>query len=157
MMPVQHHLAILVMSWWRHQAKNEGIHVKYSNPPTKDPLYSKTMVVIAVMRGKPKDGFHRSHSNKHYKQNHRVTCKVQYYHWTYPPEVTDCCCRGNGKPKNGYHHSNKHYLWVIVRVLLDRGHNGHLDFVTKDKPMLFPYSKRLVPQLWNTLNGIFRT
>jgi hypothetical protein len=23
--------------------------------------------------------------------------------------------------------------------------------------VLFPYSKRLVPQLWNTLNGIFQT
>jgi hypothetical protein len=41
-----------------------------------------------------------------------------------------------------------------VRFLLDRGHNGHLIFVTKDKPMLLPYLKRLVPQLWNTLNGI---
>jgi hypothetical protein len=45
----------------------------------------------------------------------------------------------------------------IVRVLLNSGHNGHLVFVTKDKPMLLPYSKRLVPQLWNTLNGIFQT
>ena len=28
--------------------------------------------------------------------------------------------------------------------------------VSKDKPMLFLYSKRLVPQSWNTLNGIFQ-
>ncbi len=42
-----------------------------------------------------------------------------------------------------------------MQVLLDRSHNnGHLVFLTKDKPMMFPYSKRLVPQSWNTLNGI---
>jgi hypothetical protein len=29
--------------------------------------------------------------------------------------------------------------------------------VSKDKPILLPYSKRLVPQSWNTLNGIFQT
>jgi hypothetical protein len=72
----------------------------------------------------------------------------------HPPEADHCCGRGKGKPKNGYHHSNKYYLKHIVRVLLDRGHNRHLVFVTKDKPILFPYSKRLVSQLWNTLNGI---
>jgi hypothetical protein len=29
--------------------------------------------------------------------------------------------------------------------------------VNKDKPMLLPYLKRLVPQSWNTLTGIFQT
>jgi hypothetical protein len=29
--------------------------------------------------------------------------------------------------------------------------------MNKDKPMLLPYSKRLVPQSWNTSNGIFQT
>ncbi len=29
--------------------------------------------------------------------------------------------------------------------------------MSKDKPMLLPYSKRLVPQSWNTLNGTFQT
>jgi hypothetical protein len=42
-----------------------------------------------------------------------------------------------------------------VRVLLDSGSNGDLIFVNKDKPILLPYSKRLVPQPWNTSNGIF--
>jgi hypothetical protein len=28
----------------------------------------KTLAVIAMMRGKPKDGYHRHHSKKHYKQ-----------------------------------------------------------------------------------------
>jgi hypothetical protein len=28
--------------------------------------------------------------------------------------------------------------------------------LNKDKPMLLLYSKRLVPQSWNTLNGIFQ-
>jgi hypothetical protein len=44
----------------------------------------------------------------------------------------------------------------IVRVLLDNGSNGNLIFVNKDKPMLLPYLKRLVPQSWNTSNGIFQ-
>ena len=40
-------------------------------------------------------------------------------------------------------------------VLLDRSHNnGHLVFLTKDKPMMCPYSNRLVPQSWNMSNGI---
>jgi hypothetical protein len=39
-------------------------------------------------------------------------------------------------------------------VLIDRSHNnGHLVFLTKDKPMMCPYSKRLIPQSWNTSNG----
>jgi hypothetical protein len=42
-----------------------------------------------------------------------------------------------------------------VWVLLDSGSNGDLIFVNIDNPMLLPYSKRLVPQSWNTLNGIF--
>jgi hypothetical protein len=33
----------------------------------------------------------------------------------------------------------------------------NLVFVDKDKPMLLPSSKRLVPQLWNTSNGMFQT
>ncbi len=62
-----------------------------------------TVVVIAVMRVKPKD---------------------------------DCHC----------HRSNKHYKQKIVRVLLDSGSDGDLVFVNTDKPMLIPYSKRLVPK-----------
>jgi hypothetical protein len=34
---------------------------------------------------------------------------------------------------------------------------ANLVFVNKEKPMLLPYSKRLVPQSWNTSNGIFQT
>jgi hypothetical protein len=44
-----------------------------------------------------------------------------------------------------------------VRVLLDSGSDSNLVFVDKDKPMLLPSSKRLLPQLWNTLNGMFQT
>ena len=29
-----------------------------------------------------------------------------------------------------------------MRVLLDCSHNGHLVFLTKDKPMMFPYSEK---------------
>jgi hypothetical protein len=62
-----------------------------------------------------------------------------------------------GKPKDSCHcHcSNKHYKKKIVQVLLDSGSDGNLVFVSKDKPMLLPYLKRLVPQSWNTSNGIF--
>jgi hypothetical protein len=64
-----------------------------------------------------------------------------------------------GNPKDGYtrQRSNKHCEQNIVRVLLDSGSNGDLIFVTQDKPMLLPYSKRLVPQSWNTSNGIVLT
>ena len=64
-----------------------------------------------------------------------------------------------GKPKNGHHCqcSNKHYKQKLVRVLLDSGSDGDLVFVDKDKRMLLPSSKRLVPQSWNTLNGMFQT
>jgi hypothetical protein len=44
-----------------------------------------------------------------------------------------------------------------VRVLLDSGSDSDLVFVDKDKPMLLPSLKRLVPQSWNTLNGRFQT
>ncbi len=64
-----------------------------------------------------------------------------------------------GNPKDGYtcQRSNKHCKQKIVQVLLDSGSNSNLIFVNKDKPMLLPYSKRLVPQLWNTSNEIFQT
>ncbi len=63
-----------------------------------------------------------------------------------------------GNPNDGYTHlrSNKHCKQRMVRVLLDSGSDGDLIFVNKDKPMLLPYSKRLVLQSWNTLNGIFQ-
>jgi hypothetical protein len=53
-----------------------------------------------------------------------------------------------GNPKDGYTRqcSNKHYKQKIVWVLLDSGSDGDLIFVNKDKPMLLPYSKKLVPQ-----------
>jgi hypothetical protein len=65
----------------------------------------------------------------------------------------------SGNPKDGYtrQRRNKHCKQKIVRVLLNSGSDGNLIFVNKDKPMLLPYSKRLVPQSWNTSNGIFRT
>jgi hypothetical protein len=44
-----------------------------------------------------------------------------------------------------------------VQVLLDSGSDGDFIFVDKDKLMLLPSSKRLVPQSWNTLNGSFQT
>ncbi len=76
-----------------------------------------------------------------------------------PPEgsTTAVVAVMRGNPKDGYTRqcSNKHCKQNIVRVLLDSGSNGNLIFVNKDKPMLLLYSKRLVPQSWNTSNGIF--
>jgi hypothetical protein len=94
--------------------KSKDVHVNNSTPTASTPTEGKTTIVIAVMRGTPKDGYIRLHSNKHSKQK-------------------------------------------IVPVLLDRGSDGNLIFVNKDKPMLLPYLKRLVPQLWDTSNGIFQT
>ncbi len=63
------------------------------------------------------------------------------------------------RPRLSHHRqgSNKHNKQKLVRVLLDSGSDNDLVFVDKDKPMLLPSSKRLVPQLWNTLNGMFQT
>ena len=53
-----------------------------------------------------------------------------------------------GNSMHGYHHhrSNKHYKKQIVRVLLDSDSVRDLVFVNKDKLVLLPYSKRLVPR-----------
>ncbi len=78
-----------------------------------------------------------------------------------PPEgrTTAIVALMRGKPNNGHHHqrSNKHYKQKLAWVLLDSGSDGDLVFIDKDKPMLLPSSKRLVPQSWNTLNGMFQT
>jgi hypothetical protein len=65
--------------------------------------------------------------------------------------------RGRPKYSHNHQHSNKHYKQKLVRVLLDSGSDGNLIFVDKNKPMLLPSSKRLVPQSWNTSNGKFQT
>ncbi len=78
-----------------------------------------------------------------------------------PPEgkTTTIVAVMRGRPKHGHHRqcSNKHYKQKLVWVLLDSGSDGDLVFVDKDKPMLLPCLKRLVPQSWNTLNGRFQT
>jgi hypothetical protein len=53
------------------------------------------------------------------------------------------------KSKDGCHHccSNKHYKQKLVQVLLVSGSDNNLVFVSKVKPILLPYSKRLVPQV----------
>jgi hypothetical protein len=96
-----------------------------------------------------------STQNKSNKVNYSTLVKGN------PPEgkttaVVVAVMRGNSKHGYHCHHSNKHYKKQIVRVLVDSGSDGDLVFVNKDKPMLLPYSKRLVPKSWNTLNGIFQ-
>jgi hypothetical protein len=67
-----------------------------------------------------------------------------------PPEgrTTAIVAVIKGRPKRSHHRqrSNKHYKQKLVQVLLDSGSDGDLVFVDKDKPMLLPSSKRLVPQ-----------
>jgi hypothetical protein len=95
-------------------SQNKELLNNHSIPPKKDPPEGKTTAIIAVMRGKSKEGYHQHCNNKHYPQK-------------------------------------------IVRVLLDSGSDGNLVFFNKDKPMLLPSSKRLIPQSWNTSNGMFQT
>jgi hypothetical protein len=94
-------------------SQSKELHVNHSTPTASDPSEGSTTVVVAVMRGNPKDGYTCQRSNKHCKQK-------------------------------------------IVWVLLDSDSNSDLIFVDKDKPMLLPYSKRLVPQSWHTSNGILQ-
>jgi hypothetical protein len=67
-----------------------------------------------------------------------------------PPEGTTTAVIAvmRGNTKDGYTHlcSNKHCKQRMVQVPLDSGSDGDLIYVNKDKPMLFPYSKSLVPQ-----------
>jgi hypothetical protein len=78
-----------------------------------------------------------------------------------PPEgkTTTIVAVMRGRPKHGHHRQccNMHYKQKLVQVLLDSGSDGDLIFVDKDKSMLLPSSKRLVPQSWNTSNERFQT
>jgi hypothetical protein len=78
-----------------------------------------------------------------------------------PPEgkTTAIVAVMRGRPKHSHHHqcSNKHNKQKLVWNLLDSGSDDDLIFVDKDKPLLLPSSKRLVPQSWNTSNGRFQT
>ncbi len=53
---------------------NKELHINYSTPTRKDPLEGKTTAVIALMRGKSKDGYCRHRSSKHYKQELVQSC-----------------------------------------------------------------------------------
>jgi hypothetical protein len=67
-----------------------------------------------------------------------------------PPEgkTTAIVAVMRGRPKHSHHRqcSNKHYKQKLVHVLLDSDSDGDIVFVDKDKSMLLPSSKRLVPQ-----------
>ncbi len=66
------------------------------------------MALIAVIRGKSKDGYHHRRINKHFA-NLGVICKYNTTMVHNPPEAEYCYGRSNGKPKNGYQRSNKYY------------------------------------------------
>ncbi len=50
-------------------SQSKDVHDNYSTPTTQNPPEGKTTAVIAVMRGKLKDGYTLHHSNEHYNQN----------------------------------------------------------------------------------------
>jgi hypothetical protein len=49
-------------------SQSKDVHNTNCTPTAPNPLEGKTTAVIAVMRGNPKDGYTRLHSNKHCKQ-----------------------------------------------------------------------------------------
>jgi hypothetical protein len=49
-------------------SQSKDLHDNYSTPTTSIPPEGKTTAVIAVMRGKPNNGYTRQCSNKHCKQ-----------------------------------------------------------------------------------------
>ena len=67
-----------------------------------------------------------------------------------PPEgrTTAIVAVMRGGPKHSHHRprSNKHYTQKLVGILFDSGSDGNLVFVDKNKLMLLPSSKRLVPR-----------
>jgi hypothetical protein len=95
------------------------------------------------------------------RQKGKILKKISIIPHKDPPEgrTTAKVAVMRGRPKHCHHHvcSNKHYKQKLVQVLLDSGSDGDLVFIDKDKPMLLPSSKRLVPQSWNTSNGRFQT
>jgi hypothetical protein len=123
---------------------------------THTTIASQSNYVSAASVGKAGDIMMTSSSQKEKK-----TRKIVFYLIKTKPEgrTTAIVVVMRGKPRNGHRCqcSNKHYKQKSVRVLLDFGSAGDLVFVDKDKPMLLPSSKRMVPQSWKTLNGMFQT
>jgi hypothetical protein len=48
--------------------QNKSNKANYSTPVKGNPPEGKTTAVVVVMRGNLKHGYHRHHSNKHYKK-----------------------------------------------------------------------------------------
>ena len=94
-------------------------------------------------------------------QKYELLSKIKFSPDKDPPEgkTTAIVAVMRGKPKHGHHRlsSNKHLKKKLVRVLLDSGSDGDLIFIDRDKPILLPTAKRLVPQSWNTSSGRFQT
>ena len=57
--------------------QNKELQVNYSTPANKYPPEGKTTVVVAVMRGKSKHGYHHHCSNKHYKRKQCGSCQTE--------------------------------------------------------------------------------
>jgi hypothetical protein len=60
-------------------SQSKDVHDSYSTPTNTNSPDGETTAVIAGMRGKPKDGYHRHHSNKHYKQKNSVGLVRQWF------------------------------------------------------------------------------
>jgi hypothetical protein len=54
----------------KSSSQNEELQMNYSTPTNKDIPEDKTTAVLAVLRGKPKDGYHCHGSSKHFDQNY---------------------------------------------------------------------------------------
>jgi hypothetical protein len=52
----------------RSSSQSKDVHDNYSTLTTSNPPEGKTIAVIVVMRGNPKDGYTHQCSNKHCKQ-----------------------------------------------------------------------------------------
>jgi hypothetical protein len=108
--------------------------------------FSNAGVVMMTSSSSQKEGIHDNYSTPTNKD---------------PPEgkTAAVIAMMRGKSKYGClrRHSNKNYKQKLVRILLDSGSSdSDFVFVRRDKPILLPYWKRLVPQSWNTSNGTFQ-
>jgi hypothetical protein len=62
--------------------QNESEKANYSTPVKGNPPEGKTTAVVAVMRGNSKHGYHRHHSNKHYKKVNSAGVELNFFNYS---------------------------------------------------------------------------